>query len=597
MEWQKPPDKGASLVGGVYFMSEHTAGFFKRKKTLLLVVLLTALYGSVLCIHGSPSFIRPNDDPKELILYTVAFLAGFAYFLSKCISKKAKGSFEINILSGIISTYVLYHIVNLSLAPGHQYEGLIVIGKLVVFILFVGVIASLERQVFFWFFKIFLALGAVAVFRSFFNLSPYQTISFPFGHVSYYSDCAFLLLPGALYFYFSEQRRSIQIIYALITALCTIAIWVSGARATVVGITMSLLIASAFIIIEWKKIFSRRKKIELLVIILISFVGIGLVQEFPKLLRRGATPTTRLLSLAQGLDEQTLEKTSSGRVTIYRNTIEGWRERPFFGWGIGSFKFVYPKFIKANDNQSILLPGGAWLMHSHCELFNQLFEGGLIGGILFSSSLSVLLIYLFRIIRDRGDRERHQALMVFLTIVAVFISFQFSTAFDHPLVRAFLLPYLALAYSLVRDKLQKVKIQTFKKNTANLFLFGILFLSGAVAIGSGISSFYLKRGQIELTSYKKTRLHRIAQFASPWAFNTLYRSADYEMKMRNLQQAEQFLKTGVEQFPYVPLFHYKLGLLYYSQGRYSEAIHLLNPINRLYPHYEPIRNLLKRLDR
>ena len=184
---------------------------------------------------------------------------------------------------------------------------------------------------------------------------------------------------------------------------------------------------------------------------------------------------------------------------------------------------------------------------------NQLFEGGIPGLILFLFPLSILFIFLIRKFKSTQGERQNLVLTVILGLVAISTTNQFNTSGTNPLIRSLLIPYLALAYSLIREDLPSWSVFPKRKWVLSASTFGllaILFLSGYGAIGSSISSYLLKQGYQELREKGYTKKHIPAQVLSPGSFDTLFWSGVIEKRMKNDSKAVTLLHKAHEKFPY-----------------------------------------------
>jgi len=81
------------------------------------------------------------------------------------------------------------------------------------------------------------------------------------------------------------------------------------------------------------------------------------------------------------------------RGDVWRETINLACERPFWGWGIGSFKIVFHQIAKIG---SFAYNEGVWLQAHNCWL-QGLFETGFLGFIIILS----YIVNLFKCLKDR----------------------------------------------------------------------------------------------------------------------------------------------------------------------------------------------------
>jgi O-antigen ligase len=98
-------------------------------------------------------------------------------------------------------------------------------------------------------------------------------------------------------------------------------------------------------------------------------LGVGLAAMIGVLVWIGGNELTRRLASIQSETQQ--ELTGGVRLTIDRDCLRMWRERPLFGWGLGTFPVVYPQFRSFYTN--------FFVNQAHNDYLQLLTETGLAG--------------------------------------------------------------------------------------------------------------------------------------------------------------------------------------------------------------------------
>ena len=78
------------------------------------------------------------------------------------------------------------------------------------------------------------------------------------------------------------------------------------------------------------------------------------------------------------VQEKFIEKATESRLVIWEKAWQGWQERPWLGWGLGSFDIVFSRHF----NPSLFLPeygGEVWFDRAHNIIFDTLVTTGIIG--------------------------------------------------------------------------------------------------------------------------------------------------------------------------------------------------------------------------
>jgi len=98
-------------------------------------------------------------------------------------------------------------------------------------------------------------------------------------------------------------------------------------------------------------------------------LGVGLAAMIGVLVWIGGNELTRRLASIQSETQQ--EITGGVRLTIDRDCLRMWREKPLFGWGLGTFPVVYPQFRSFYTN--------FFVNEAHNDYLQLLTETGLAG--------------------------------------------------------------------------------------------------------------------------------------------------------------------------------------------------------------------------
>ncbi|QQR79662.1 MAG: O-antigen ligase family protein [Deltaproteobacteria bacterium] len=380
----------------------------------------------------SSQFPSPEEDMKGLLFYGGACVFFLIFFQKK--------KPVISSLTVLLMAYLL--MACLSLNSGIAwYDGWIEIGRLILWmvaaVLFVQISeAYIERLLNVSIISSSLiALGTlleasgIATWK---HLPIVLTNMTPIGHVSYYG----LFMAGsfliALSVYFNSQNYHRQILGALASALTFAALWHTGTRSNLVGLLMGLLVAGG-LILKFKK-FSKTHFIKLFLILGLVFLSVQL-SPTPY---RGVRTTARFQAMTQVLEKQdavTLDGASSQRWRLGKKSWEMIREKPFLGWGVDSYRFVYPEFAHGMDYTI-----NSWIMHPHNEIFHQWATVGLFGLILFVFFWSYLCFNSYQKLKklNSATQDFSKIILGLSGVVLMLGSWQFDTNYQQPLSRAFM---------------------------------------------------------------------------------------------------------------------------------------------------------------
>jgi len=105
---------------------------------------------------------------------------------------------------------------------------------------------------------------------------------------------------------------------------------------------------------------------------------------------------------------------ATGRVAIVKDSMRMLRERPFLGWGLGTFPVVYPSFRSFFTN--------LWVNEAHNDFVQTLVETGIIGFAFAAAFLTLLCREGIRNLNDwRSDTQSSIALAAFLGCIGLLV--------------------------------------------------------------------------------------------------------------------------------------------------------------------------------
>lgn len=184
----------------------------------------------------------------------------------------------------------------------------------------------------------------------------------------------------AFYFYLNEDNTKIKYFMLFISIISFFALFANNGR---IG-QMSFFATMVILMIYYRKYLIEYKKILILFIISILF-GFSLLYSFGKLDR--FIIGSKEMSV---LEETQFSGSWGHRAYMWYSAADGISNYPFFGAGVGD---TIDKFIEyGNKNPS----KATWLRSYHNQHLDYLTKYGIIGYILFLSSIFILLKLLYR---------------------------------------------------------------------------------------------------------------------------------------------------------------------------------------------------------
>jgi len=109
------------------------------------------------------------------------------------------------------------------------------------------------------------------------------------------------------------------------------------------------------------------------------------------------------------------------RINRWQSAFRMYSERPFFGWGPGTYQFVYAPFQRARE-KTIISTNAGDLGNSHSEYFGPLSEEGMLGMLAFLGIVITVISTGMRVYKRAKDKEiKLLSLITLLALITYFI--------------------------------------------------------------------------------------------------------------------------------------------------------------------------------
>ncbi|MBI4365334.1 MAG: O-antigen ligase family protein, partial [Deltaproteobacteria bacterium] len=294
------------------------------------------------------------------------------------------------------------------------------------------------------------------------------------GHVSYFGCVMALHLPLAVYLCARAKSPAVRMGWAAAGLCIGLGIWMAGSRASLLAVGGAGLLIAVLCVRA-----GHGRQVFVAASFCLAAIIIGGTVN-PPMARKIAT-LDRFAMLVAHPTAEALDAMSSGRVSRYRNTLAMIADRPWIGWGIGRFRYVYPEYSQ-HTRPDDTFPEHAWFMHPHNECLHQAAEVGLVGlGIV----LAMWGIVGWRLLRSwqimAGDPRRPLTLLALAGLTIAWCDWQFSTTFTTPTVRLIVAWYGGLAWWGIAPVLRPYLRVGTRRMAA--ILTGAAVLAGLLCVG------------------------------------------------------------------------------------------------------------------
>lgn len=563
-------------------------------------------------------FPRPFDDWKNALLYIGAGVIVIAVTIRRgiagpvavvCTSPQKAARPQTTVPPAIplliVISYLLICAASIAVAPTGRYEGLLELARMILWAGLAWVFAQCSIRTWLGLMRATVVSAAIIAALTWMqshgsDIWPYSGIFLaPIGHISYYGDFMALSLVMAVGVLFLDPRYPFKLAAGTTICVCMFLIDVglalSATRASLVGVIVALLVAVPLVS------YATRSFKQTVIIALIGALNLAVIFSLPIKSIRGESTSTRFQQ-ATNISQATIEGASSGRWHTYVTSAHIAMERPLLGWGLGTFRFVYPEFAQRNKPDS-LVSSATWYMHPHNEALHQAVEVGWTGAILWIFGIGYLLyggIYSCRhpgACPREGGGEQILLITALCGLVAAVVSWQFSTNFLFPVSRLMTALFVGIILSFVPHSLP-LRGRMAEGQESGKFKWAMMTtvaLSTLLLTAYQISLMCVQKEQSSTTLASARRYADWAVRLAPGAFDPLFVRASVALRTEPLSQAARAVESLYESYPYTPAVLHLMGYLRSVQGNIPEARKLLQHAIANDPTNSAAKQLLDRL--
>jgi O-antigen ligase/Tfp pilus assembly protein PilF len=273
-----------------------------------------------------------------------------------------------------------------------------------------------------WFLYALAASGALMAVYGWFQFFGWMQISMQsgpradgsFGNAAYMA--VFMLFNVFLlaYIALSEKRAWLKAIFGALIVLEIPVIFFTATRGAILGLVGGAVIFSALF-----GIFGKTRNVRRIVLGLVGILALLATLFFAT---KGMEFAKQNYILSRFQDLSFKERTVESRLTIWKMSYEGFKERPILGWGIENYNQVFNKYY-----DPIMWKQEPWFDRSHNIVFDWLIAGGLAGLVAYLSIFGAALYMLSRRVRELNWEQG--MLAEASAITALFAAYFFNNLF------------------------------------------------------------------------------------------------------------------------------------------------------------------------
>ena len=264
----------------------------------------------------------------------------------------------------------------------------------------------------------------IVIFYTLYNHSTYgfdkphsNMVMKPFynDHTAYGAIIA-MFLPVFVGFSLSrEYRRPYRIMSFIVLAILVIGIIFSYSRAAWISVAAAL---GVFLLIRFRVRFYW--------IFLTVAVGVALFfmfryQFLDKLEKNKQDSSTDFVEHVQSISNISSDASNLERINRWAAAIRLFKEKPIFGWGPGTYQFVYAPYQRAKE-KTIISTNYGDMGNAHSEYIGPLSESGVLGMITFIGIVVTVIYTAIRVYRRSKVKEiRLLSLVMALGLISYYV--------------------------------------------------------------------------------------------------------------------------------------------------------------------------------
>jgi putative inorganic carbon (hco3(-)) transporter len=247
----------------------------------------------------------------------------------------------------------------------------------------------------------------VVIFYTLYNHSTYgfdkphsNMVMKPFynDHTAYGAIIAMFLPVFTGFTLSSGFKRSYRILALIVLTILVTGIIFSYSRAAWISVAAAL---GAFLLIRFR--------IRFYWIMLALVVGIGLFfmfrfQFLDKLEKNKQDSSTDFIEHVQSISNISSDASNLERINRWAAAIRLFKERPIFGWGPGTYQFVYAPYQRAKE-KTIISTNYGDMGNAHSEYIGPMTESGVLGMVTFLGIVVTVIITGIRVYRRSKNKE------------------------------------------------------------------------------------------------------------------------------------------------------------------------------------------------
>ncbi len=203
-------------------------------------------------------------------------------------------------------------------------------------------------------------------------------------HTAYGAALAIYIVFCVAYLFMPNISKTRKVTISLISCLLLAALILSFCRASWISIIATICVLACVLLkIKFKYIATT-------VVVLVGLFLAFQQQIFDALERNDQDASGNLVENIQSITNISTDASNLERLNRWNSAFRLFEERPFFGWGPGTYQFVYAPFQESR-NKTIITTNEGDGGNAHSEYIGPLAEMGVFGSLLVVSLVAVMI--------------------------------------------------------------------------------------------------------------------------------------------------------------------------------------------------------------
>jgi len=326
-------------------------------------------------------------------------------------------------------------------------------------------------------------------------------------------------------FFRSAGKKAWQWVYGIVVVLELFVLYFTATRGVVLGFAAGLLLAMLIIaIFEKQRKVLKRVAVSIIVIVVVVAGAFFLMRNVPAIRNNAVLGRFAGISLT--------DPTTQSRFLIWHMAFEGFKARPFFGYGQENFNYVFNQYYNPQ-----LYGQEQWFDRAHNVIFDWLIAGGILGLLSYLSLFVFAFYYLWKKAANPWNLVEKSILSGLL------VGYLFQNLFVFDNVVSYLLFFSVLAYIVSARRRSEGAIS---KDSSTSPLWGVMTVVMVIVVIVGIYETAWKPYEasatlIDALSSQSSLSVNLADFNKALGYNTTGRP---EIREQMLQAADEVISAS-----------------------------------------------------